>query len=176
MMAWEHSLLGDLDPALIKAAAEGDRRPVSGYRELLGDLGRAPRRADEARLRESYPGLDTVRLPGSGLVVTTGELNMLPDYLGRPEEIEAAPLRFIGPLIQSVRSWSIAELGPAAGHRVRLPRLLPGAMRYPLLGPLAETAEISALTMLGKRLGFAPRDWYASVLARNASHFAPLSW
>jgi hypothetical protein len=49
-------------------------------------------------------------------------------------------------------------------------------MRYPLLGPLAETAEISAVTLLGKRLGFAPANWYASVLARNASHFAPFSW
>jgi hypothetical protein len=117
-----------------------------------------------------------VRLPGSGLVVTVGELNVLPDYLGRPEEIEAAPLRFIGPLIQSVRSWSIAELGRSAGLSAWPPRLLPGAMRYPLLGPLAETAEISAVTMLARRLGFAPRDWYASVLARNASHFAPFSW
>ena len=58
-----------------------------------------------------------MRLPGSGLVVTLGELNVLPDYLGRPEEIEAAPLRFIGPLIQSVRSWSVAELGRCTGHR-----------------------------------------------------------
>jgi len=176
MMSWEHSLLGDLDPALVKAAAEGDHRPVDGYRDLLGALGRAPRLADEDRLRTAHPGLDTVRLPGSGLVVTVGELNVLPDYLGRPEEIEAAPLRFIGPLIQSVRSWGIAELGRPGGHRAWPPRLLPGSLRYPLLGPLAETAEITAVTVLGKRLGFAPTDWYASVLARNASHFAPFSW
>jgi hypothetical protein len=176
MMAWEHSLVGDLDPALVQAAAGGDGRPVDGYRGLLGELGRAPRRVDQARLRGSHCGLDLIRLPGSGLVVTVGELNVLPDYLGRPEEIEAAPLRFIGPLIQSVRSWSGAELGRTAGHGARLPRLLPGAMRYPLLGPLAETAEISAVTMLGKRLGFEPASWYASVLARNASHFAPFSW
>ena len=180
MMAWEHSLLGDLDPALIHAAAAGDHRPVDGYRELLAKLGRAPRRVDAARLRGAHPGLDVVRLPGSGLAVTTGELNVLPDYLGRPEAIEAAPLRFIGPLIQSVRSWSIAELGRPAGRGARparpLPRLLPGSMRYPLLGPLAETAEITAVTVLGRRLGFAPTDWYASVLARNAGHFAPFSW
>ena len=176
MMAWEHSLLGDLDPALIQAAADGDGRPVDEYRGLLGGLGRAPRQAAEARLHGPQPGLDTVRLPRSGLVVTVGELNVLPDYLGRPEEIEAAPLRFIGPLIQSVRSWSIAELGRSAGHRALPPRLLPGSMRYPRLGPLAETAEIAAVTRLGRRLGFAPRDWYASVLARNACHFAPFSW
>jgi hypothetical protein len=175
-MAWEHALLGDLDPDLVQAAATSDFRGVDGYRALLGELGRAPRLVDETRVRGSYPGTETVRLPGSGLVVTVGELNVLPDYLGRPEEMEAAPLRFLGPLIQSVRSWSIAELGRSTGHRDLLPRLLPGSLRYPLLGPLAETAEIGAITALGKRLGFAPANWYASVLARNACHFAPLSW
>jgi hypothetical protein len=175
-MAWEHALLGDLDADLVQAAATSDFRVVDGYRALLGELGRAPRQVNGARVRTSYPGTETVRLPGSGLVVTVGELNVLPDYLGRPEEIETAPLRFLGPLIQSVRSWSIAELGRSTGHRGGFPRLLPGSLRYPLLGPLAETAEIAAISTLGKRLGFAPGNWYASVLARNACHFAPLSW
>jgi hypothetical protein len=181
-MAWEHALLGDLDPDVLLAAAAGDRRPVDGYRDLLGELGRAPRRVDEAGLR-SRTGTETVRLPGSGLVVTVGELNVLPDYLGRPEEIAAVPLAFIGPLMASVRSWSAAELGRPAGSGSSLPRslprptrLLPGSLRYPLLGPLAETAEIAAVSALGRRLGFAPASWYASVLARNACHFAPFSW
>ena len=179
-MAWEHSLLGDLDPARVQAAAEGAGGHIGRYRELLAELGREPQLVDEARLRASHPGLETVRLPGSGLVVTLGELNVLPDYLGRPEEIETAPLAFLGPLLQSVRSWSIAELGRPAGQRGPLPRLrprlLPGSLRYPLLGPLAETAEIAAVTALGRRRGFAPSDQYASVLARNAAHFAPFSW
>jgi hypothetical protein len=175
-MAWEHALLGDVGPARIGEAAAGDRRPVEEYRGLLAELGRAPRALNEGWLRANHPELETVRLPGSGLVVTLGELNVLPDYLGRPEEIEAAPLRFIGPLIQSVRSWSVAELGRSAGHRGALPRLLPGSLRYPLLGPLAESAEIAAITALGKRHGFAPPNWYGSVLARNSGHFAPFSW
>ena len=116
-MAWEHALLGDVGPARIGAAAGGDRGPVEEYRGLLAVLGPAPRAVDEEWLRAAQPELDLVRLPGSGLVVTLGELNVLPDYLGRPEEIEAAPLPFIGPLIQSVRSWSVAELRRSAGHR-----------------------------------------------------------
>ena len=176
-MAWEHALLGDVGPARIGAAAAGDAGPVEEYRDLLARARAGAAAVNEGRLRAKHPGLDTVRLPGSGLVVTLGELNVLPDYLGRPEEIEAAPLRFIGPLIQSVRSWSVAELGRSAGHRrARPPRLLPGSLRYPLLGPLAESAEIAAVTALGKRHGFAPPNWYASVLARNAGHFAPFSW
>ena len=182
-MAWEHSMLGDLDPVQVGAAADGEAAPVADYRDLLAELGRAPRRAGAERLRAAHPGLDLVRLRGSGLVVTLGELNVLPDYLGRPEDIESAPLTFIGPLIQSVRSWSVAELArPAgvAGSRgpvpVTLPRLLPGSLRYPLLGPLAETAEIAAVSKLGRRHGFAPEKRYSAVLARNSGHFAPFSW
>jgi hypothetical protein len=177
-MAWEHSMLGDLDPAQVQAAADGDPGPVAGYRVLLAELGRAPRQADEERLRAAHPGLDLVRLRGSGLVVTLGELNVLPDYLGRPEDIESAPLTFIGPLIQSVRSWSVAELRRPAGAPLPfgLPRLQPGSLRYPLLGPLAETAEIAAVSKLGRQHGFAPAKRYSAVLARNAGHFAPFSW
>lgn len=182
-MAWEHSMLGDLDPEQVRAAADGDAVPVAGYRDLLAELGRAPRQASEGRLRSAYPALEPVRLRGSGLVVTLGELNVLPDYLGRPEDIESAPLAFIGPLIQSVRSWSVAELARPAGVRgtrgplpVTLPRLLPGSLRYPLLGPLAETAEIAAVSKLGRRHGFGPAKRYSAVLARNSGHFAPFSW
>jgi hypothetical protein len=120
---------------------------------------------------------------------------VLPDYLGRPEEIETAPSGFIGPLIQSVRSWSAAELdrtaarldggrGPLSGMLPglpplalpALPRLLPGSLRYPLLGPLAETVEIGAISTLGRRHGFSPAHRYSAVLARNSGHFAPFSW
>jgi Domain of unknown function (DUF4157) len=177
-MAWEHSMLGDLDPVQVGAAADGDAGFVYDYRELLRDLGRAPRRPPEERLRAEHDGLDLLRLSGSGLVVTLGELNVLPDYLGRPEDIESAPLTFIGPLIQSVRSWSVAELARPAGIPLpmALPRLLPGSMRYPLMGPLAETAEIAAVSRLGRQHGFAPARRYSAVLARNAGHFAPFSW
>jgi hypothetical protein len=182
-MAWEHSMLGDLDPARVEAAADGDAGPVADYRDLLAELGRAPRQADEERLRAAHPGLDPVRLRGSGLVVMLGELNVLPDYLGRPEDIESAPRSFVGPLIQSVRSWSVAELARPAGVRGglgplpgALPRLLPGSLRYPLFGPLAETAEIAAVSALGRRHGFEPDKRYSAVLARNSGHFAPFSW
>jgi hypothetical protein len=181
-MAWEHAMLGDLDPEQVRAAAEGDLAPVAAYRDLLTELGRAPRQASEARLRGGDPATDAVRLPGSGLVVTLGELNVLPDYLGRPEDIEAAPAGFVGPLIQSVRSWSVTELDRSAGAGSRgplpvsLPRLLPGSLRYPLLGPLAESAEIAAVSALGRRQGFAPEKRYSAVLARNSGHFAPFSW
>ena len=76
-------------------------------------------------LRASHAGLETIRLPASGLVVTLGELNILADYLGHPGEIETAPAAFLGPLIQSVRGWNIAELLRSAGRRG--PRRTPAA-------------------------------------------------
>ena len=102
-MAWEHGLLGDLAPGEVHAmTASGSPVPSrrrrgwrshagTHYRGLFRKTGRDPRRVDEERLRAEYPGLETVRLPGSGLVVTLGELNVLPDYLGSPAEIENGP-------------------------------------------------------------------------------------
>jgi hypothetical protein len=182
-MAWEHSLLGDVAPAEIQAITAGGqaRRPRDGtesviaYCDLLEELGRDPRGVAEERLRAAHPGLETIRLPGSGLVVTLGELTILPDYLGNPAEIETAPAAFLEPLIQSLRSWSVAELRRTAGRRSQR-RLLPGSLAYPRLGGLAESAEVVAVDALGRRCGFAPAKRYSSVLARNAAHFAPFSW
>jgi hypothetical protein len=181
-MAWEHSLLGDVAPEELELMTAGGpagsvtrAERVGAYCDLLEELGREPRDADQARLAAGHPGVGTLRLPGSGLVVTLGELNVLPDYLGHPDEIETAPASFIEPLIQSVRSWSIAELARPAS-RPPVTRLLPGALRYPLLGPLAETAEIGVIGRLGARCGYPPARQYPSVLSRNAGHFAPFSW
>jgi Domain of unknown function (DUF4157) len=179
-MAWEHAMLGDLtaDDVLALAARSrgGDEsEQIRAYCALLEELGKDPRGVDEERFRAEHTGLELLRLPGSGLVVTLGELNVLPDYFGHPSEIETAPAAFMVPLIQSIRSWSIAELRRSAGQR-RSPRRLPGAFRYTLLGDLAESAEVPVIDRLGKRCGFAPSRRYSSVLARNAGHFAPFSW
>ena len=183
-MAWEHAMLGDLTAADVRAlAARGTARSRHGheseqiraYCALLEELGKDPRGVDEERLRAEHAGLETLRLPGSGLMMTLGELNVLPDYLGHPREIETAPAAFMEPLIQSVRSWSIGELRRGGGQRRRR-RRLPGALRYTRLGGLAEAAEVSAIDGLGKRCGFAPAHQYSSVLTRNAGHFAPFSW
>jgi hypothetical protein len=82
---------------------------------------------DQEQLSADHPGLETVRLPGSGMVVTLGELNILPGYLAHPAEIEAAPAEFLAPLLQSIRSWSVAELSRSAGRHG--PRRLRGAIR-----------------------------------------------
>jgi hypothetical protein len=123
-MAWEHAVLGDLAADDVRAVTaggaarsrRGDRpEQIRAYCGLLNKLGKDTRRMEEERLRSEDLGCETLQLPGSGLVVTLGELNALPDYMGHPSEIETASAAFLEPLIQSVRSWSIAELGRAAG-------------------------------------------------------------
>ena len=171
-MAWEHCMLGDLDPARLGA------EHLDAQCALLEQLGHDPRHVDEERLRAEHPGAQTLRLPGSGLVVTLGELNVLPDYLAHPAEIENAPEAFLLPLIQSVRSLNIAELRRLAGSGFRPgPRLrLPGSLKYPRLRQLAEIGEVLEVDALGRRCGFAPWKLYSSAVGRNAGHFAPFSW
>ena len=174
-MAWEHCMLGDLDPARLGA------EHLDAQCALLERLGRDPRDVDEERLRAEHPGAQTLRLPGSGLVVTLGELNVLPDYLAHPEEIENAPEAFLLPLIQSVRSLNITELRRLAGSGSSglrpgpRPRL-PGSLKYPRLRQLAEIGEVLEVDALGRRCGFAPWKLYSSAVGRNAGHFAPFSW
>jgi Domain of unknown function (DUF4157) len=174
-MAWEHCMLGDLDPARLGA------EHLDAQCALLKRLGRDPRDVDEERLRAEHPGAQTLRLPGSGLVVTLGELNVLPDYLAHPEEIENAPEAFLLPLIQSVRSLNIAELrrlagSGSSGFRPGPRPRLPGSLKYPRLRQLAEIGEVLEVDALGRRCGFAPWKLYSSAVGRNAGHFAPFSW
>ena len=168
-MAWEHCMLGDLDPAQVNP------EQLEARCALLERLGRDPRNIDEERLRAELPGLETLRLPGSGLVVTLGELNVLPDYLAHPAEIETAPEAFLLPLIQSIRSLNIMELRRSAGRPGRRPRLQ-DSLKYPRLRGLAEIGEVLEVDALGRRCGFAPWKLYSSAVGRNAGHFAPFSW
>ncbi|MBO0804456.1 MAG: hypothetical protein J2P25_15445, partial [Nocardiopsaceae bacterium] len=193
-MGWEHLMLGTASPgearALVREAREArearDARhaassKLAGYCTLLAALGRDPENIDAQEVADR--GATPVRLAGSGLVVTLGEISILPDYLSRADDIERAPKSFVLPLIQSVRTWSIRELSraagdppPEAGRSGGLPRKLSPALAYPSLGGMAEFAEGLQVTNLGRRCGFPPWECYQSVVSRNAGHFAPFSW
>ncbi|WP_300603711.1 hypothetical protein [Trebonia sp.] len=177
-MSWEHFVLGSADPAAVRAAA-GDPAGsglLAACGALLTALGRDPGNVDEDRVRASYPGVQTLRLPGSGLVVTVGELNILPDYFSRPADVAQAPARYLLPILQSVRAWNIRELRRTAGLPPPGRRRLAGALPYPAFGALAEIGEGFQLARLGSRCGIPPWERYPCVVARNAGHFAPFSW
>lgn len=183
-MSWEHLILGSADPAqtqeiLGEAGNAGGTRPaarLAEYCALLQDLGRDADNADAGRINATYSRAAAVTLPGSGIVVTLGELSILPDYLSRPDDIANAPAGFVLPLIQSVRTWNIRELRRAAGEEPGKPKLK-AALSYPnLAGPVAEIAEGLQIDQLGRRCGIPKWERYSSVVGRNAGHFAPFSW
>jgi Domain of unknown function (DUF4157) len=176
-MSWEHLALGDADPEDVRSAADRSAGPgcLTAVRSVIEAMGRDPQNADISRLEAAHPNLQTVRLPGSGLVVTLGELNILPDYISHPDGIEAAPAGLILPLIQSVRSWNLRELNRVLGGPGRV-KLLNGSMKYPRFGGFAELYEAVEVDALGRKCGITPWELYSSVLSRNAAHFAPFSW
>ncbi len=179
-MAWEHLVLGSTDAAAAGGQAVQPTDP-DGLRHLqaqcalLQELAERPGDVDDERLRDRYPGLETLRLPASGVVVTLGELNILPDYFSNPADIGSAPAAFMLPLIQSVRAQNVVALQRAMGHAYRRPRFA-GAMRYSRRPTMSELYEGLALHSAGKRCGFGESELYGSVIARNAAHFAPFSW
>lgn len=183
-MAWEHLMLGTAgqDEARdivreAKGAAGGS--PLADYCHLMTSLGLDPENADP--VKASAGGVPAVRLPGSGVVVTLGEISILPDYLSRAEDIERAPKKFVLPLVQSTRAWNIREMGSIVLGRAQSKRAtkrlkLQSTMAYPNLGGLAELAEGVQVTALGRRCGFPAWERYQSVVSRNACHFAPFAW
>lgn len=165
MMAWEHLVLGDLEPGAVSDAAR-----LEAHCALLAGLGRRPLDPDPHLTR----GADVIRLPGSGVLVTTGELNVLPDYFDHPDGIIAAPAGFLVPLVQSIRQQSLVQLRRITGRTDTV--RLPGALPYSRRGRISEVYEGAEVTLLGRRCRLPESGRYPSVVERNASHFAPLSW
>ena len=99
-----------------------DRRrgPRSSRRtvQALDELGRHPA-VHQDQFQAEHPGVLSVRLAGSSLGITLGELNILPDYLSHPADIDAAPASYMGPLIGAVRALNYRELQRLMG-RTRL--------------------------------------------------------
>jgi Domain of unknown function (DUF4157) len=184
-MAWEHLLLGHLDPQDLRAAihatgglngktANGALEPLEAQCALLDELGREPG-VSQDRLRAAHPDLQTVHLTGSGLVVTLGELNILPDYLSHPGQIDAAPASYMTTLVQAVRAMTFRELRRLMGQPDP-PRLPWSPLRYPNRRVFSEIREAIEVDALGRKCARPAWELYSSVVGRNASHFAPFSW
>jgi Domain of unknown function (DUF4157) len=184
-MAWEHLVLGSLDPAAVQEAipgvcaangktADGALGHLDAQCRLLDELGRDPA-VRQDRLQAEHPDVPSVRLAGSDLVITLGELNILPDYLSHPADIDAASGSYMTPLVQAVRAMNYRELQRLMG-RANPPRLSWSPLRYPNRRVFSEIREAIEVDALGKKCGRPAWELYSSVVGRNASHFAPFSW
>jgi hypothetical protein len=185
-MGWEHLLLGNLDPADLRAVVPvprgrraarppGSLAPLEAQCDLAQELGRQPEDVDSDGLQARYPGVQTVRLAASGLVVTLGELNILPDYLSNPDDIDGAPASFLLPVLQAVRAQNYRQLYRIMGRRPPGPADW-STLRYPYARAFADIREAVEIDALGRKCQRPPGERYLAVLARNAGHFAPFSW
>ncbi|MGD0063113.1 MAG: hypothetical protein ABSB76_06710 [Streptosporangiaceae bacterium] len=184
-MSWEHLVLGSLDPAAVHETipgaggangktAVGALGHLAAQCRLLDELGRDPA-VHQDQFQAEHPGVPSVQLAGSGLVITLGELNILPDYLSHPADIDAAPASYMSPLIGAVRALNHRELQRLMGQPDP-PRLPWSPLRYPNRRVFSEIREGLEVDSLGKKCARPAWELYSSVVGRNASHFAPFSW
>ncbi|MEU9339378.1 DUF4157 domain-containing protein [Streptomyces sp. NPDC048290] len=142
-----------------------------------------PEDVTEDSIREHAPfsALRMVRLQKSGLLVTWGELNTLPDYLPQPDILAEQPKEVLLPILQSVRQ----ELHNQIGNNYLLndgdQQNFDGNIvnwRWPeFIHLILDTTRVNSLTtqyQVGKAQNVV--GTYYALLARNACHFAPFSW
>ncbi|MGI8664666.1 MAG: hypothetical protein ACR2N4_01295, partial [Jatrophihabitans sp.] len=180
-LSFEHRALGDMDVLdIIEISNGGPRRAALLQRQMdLQWLWHVdPESVTEEQIEQQCPGIRTLRLRGSDLLVTYGELNALPDYLSSGAQADLAPRDVMLPILQFVRQETHIQFARLLGHggasqpfkdAVYAPHwFLPD-----MLDLLGESLAIDTLT---SRLGADGIDHYAGLLARNACHFAPFAW
>jgi hypothetical protein len=182
--SFEHMLLGDATPTGLdrvvneKLSKRQRRHTLEQERNRLRAWAENPRtiRMDDAPAWEVVP----VRLKGSGLVLTYGEINTMPDYVSDPKRLDGMREEDLLPILQHMRKESyeriqakIVELG---GKKEKAN--FPGAMDMTKFEGMAEVFKpgLGEVFMLDRHTA----DWgaqeYTGVLSRNACHFAPYSW
>jgi hypothetical protein len=91
-----------------------------------------------------------------------------------PDAIAGAPAAFMVPLVQSIRQQSLVQVRRVTGNASTV--RLPGALPYSRRRLMSDVYEGIQVTLLGRRCRLPGSSQYPSVVERNASHFAPLSW
>ncbi len=182
--SWEHRMLGDLrtlDFGTI--AAGGDRRKayLKRLQKFLAMWHTNPKAVTADRIISEFPDLRPLRLHGSGLVVTYGELNTLADYLATPAELDRMPEPLLLPLLQQVRqegfAWVTWVIEEKWLDKVVFFGGFEGSVADTLGNDTADAIwETSKLEDFTKAFGPRGIDHYQGLLSRNACHFAPHSW
>ncbi|MDQ5824926.1 MAG: DUF4157 domain-containing protein [Chloroflexota bacterium] len=176
--SFEHRLLGDLptaDLVAVSANASNRREILERQRDLLWLWHQDPESVTEPLINRLCPWIRTLRLNGSGQLVTYGELNALPDFLANPLAVDSLPRGIVLPLLQVIRQQGYNRVQGLLGISSTVTFQDAAATMWPpgLINTLLETRAIDQLTL---HLGINGADHYQGLLARNACHFAPYSW
>jgi hypothetical protein len=182
--SWEHRLLGDAPTANLNSIAHNfnDRAELlSVLRDFLAMWKVDPDSVTEARIKAVYPEIRTLKLAGSGLIVTYGELNTLPDYLARPGDMNTLSREIVFPILQAVRQEGYYNVNRLLGIDetfVKFAGALATHLSNGTINDIWESLWLDSLTANLPSGGSARQgtDAYSGLLARNACHFAPFSW
>lgn len=180
--SFEHRSLGDMRTADITAVGlQGDPKLRDQILEretgLMWKWHQDPEKVSEKDIADSCPWIRTLRLPSTGLLVTYGELNALPDYIASAQAIDTCPKPVLLSLLQSIRQETFVRLN-ALRNQTKKDRFAnapfgPDDWQSGLLNKVFNTWALDDLT---RDLGINGIDHYSGLLARNACHFAPFSW
>ncbi|MGH2720909.1 MAG: tectonin domain-containing protein, partial [Actinomycetota bacterium] len=178
--SFEHRVLGDLSTEDLRAITTTNPARTEILQrqiDLLKLWQDKPDTVTEEKVKALCPWIRTLTLPGSGLLVTYGELNALPDYIATADVADSIPAGVLLPILQFIRQEGYIRLSKLLGRTVTDPfqysvfkpnQWLPG-----LINRLLESQALDTLT---GALGIRGTDHYAALLGRNACHFAPFSW
>ncbi len=176
--SWEHRLLGDAATADLVAIANNQPQRQQLLTSLLAFLNMwhtDPGQVTEQMIANFYPDIRTLRLDGTNLLVTYGELNTLPDYMANPGSIFGQPQNIMLPILQAVRQEGYNNVQRLLGGGV--PAWFAGAVAINTGWSFADLLlETQALDNLTWNLGPNHTNHYTALVSRNACHFAPYSW
>jgi hypothetical protein len=180
--SFEHRALGDLPTDQIFALAGGDKRNevIERQTELMKMWQQDPKKVtvdqitDLCRWMKDFP---PIRLRESGLLVTYGELNALPDYLANAHSIDSCPESVLLPVLQVIRQESYQRLNLLRGRKTndqfKGAPFPPSRYSIDLIDKIYDSWDLDDLT---RSMGIGGTDHYTGLLARNACHFAPFTW
>jgi hypothetical protein len=178
--SFEHRALGDVPGTTIRLIAEGGK-PAEAALDLETKLmwlwHQNPEAVSEDDVKKVSKDIRLIRLPASGLLVTYGELNALPDYIASAQAIDTCPKNVLLPILQSIRQESYYRLNQINGKETNDRfALSPFGPHDSIIGSLNKVFNSWALDALTVDLGLNGEDHYTGLLARNACHFAPYTW
>jgi len=178
-VSFEHRVLGDSPTAdLVSISTNGANRAtiLQNQIALLWQWHQNPLSVTEQDIQQQCPWIRTVRLGPSGLLVTYGELNALPDYLANPLALDSVPADILLGILQVIRQEGYNQLTLLLSNtnpNVTFQYAACAPWQLSLINNIVETRALDEATY---RLGVNSSDHYQGLLARNACHFAPFSW
>ncbi|MEO7260997.1 MAG: DUF4157 domain-containing protein, partial [Jatrophihabitantaceae bacterium] len=148
--SWEHRLLGDAPAADLNAIANGlpnRQQLLQDLRDFLFMWHQSPQSVTQQMINARYPYLRTLQLETSGLLVTYGELNTLPDYLASPDVMDSLPAEYLLPILQAVRQEGYNKVqGLLNGSTASFAGSVAINSGWSMLDLLYETRAIDSLT------------------------------